>query len=144
MENDWAEDLGSKPKLCILNSVCVNGFDGRCWKVREKNHRRVLMMLRGGTAPFQIETGRWKGVLREERVCRECGMNEEIEDCNHWLLWCPRWDSEREHLLTSVEERLPNFALLTDDIQSATITDLPCGDHEIAWLIYSMWTARFG
>ena len=25
-------DLGSKPKLCILNSVCVNGFDRRCWK----------------------------------------------------------------------------------------------------------------
>ena len=22
MENDWAEDLGSKPELCILNSVC--------------------------------------------------------------------------------------------------------------------------
>ena len=46
MENDWTEDLGNKPQLCILNSVCVNGFDGRCWKVREKNHRRVLMMLR--------------------------------------------------------------------------------------------------
>ena len=23
-------------KLCVLNSVCVNNFDGRCWKVREK------------------------------------------------------------------------------------------------------------
>ena len=52
VEKDWAEDLGSKPKLCVLNAVCVNGFDGRCWKVREKSHRRVLMMLRGGTAPF--------------------------------------------------------------------------------------------
>ena len=38
---DWVVDLdlGSKPKLCVLNSVCVNGFDGRCWKVKEKNHR---------------------------------------------------------------------------------------------------------
>ena len=86
MENDWAEELGSKPKLRILNSVCVNGFDGRCWKVREKNHRKVLMMLRGGTAPFQIETSRWKGVPREEKVCRECGTNEEIEDCNQSLV----------------------------------------------------------
>ena len=102
------------------------------------------MMLRGETAPFQIETGRWKGVPCDERVGRECGTNEDIEDCNHWLLRCPRWESERQHLLTSMEERLPNFALLTDDIQSATITDLPCGDHEIARLIYSMWNARFG
>ena len=46
-ENDWAEDLGSIPQLCILNSMCANGFDGRCWKVMEKNHRRILMMLRG-------------------------------------------------------------------------------------------------
>ena len=58
VENVLAVDLDSKPKLCVLSSVCANGFDGRCWKVREKSHRRVLMMLRGGTAPFQIETGR--------------------------------------------------------------------------------------
>ena len=58
VEKDWAVDLGSKPKLCVLNSVCVDGFDGRCGKVKEESHRRVLMMLRAGTAPFQIETGR--------------------------------------------------------------------------------------
>ena len=82
MEKDWTEDLGSKPKLCVLNSVYVNGLNGRCWKVQEKSHRRILMMLRGGSAPLQIETGRWKGVPREERLCRECGMNE-VEDCDH-------------------------------------------------------------
>lgn len=47
--------LAANQKLCVLNSVCVNGFDGRCWKMREKNHRRVLMMLRGGTAPFHAD-----------------------------------------------------------------------------------------
>ena len=40
------------------------------------------MMLRGGTAPFQIETGRWKGISQEERLCRECGRNEEVEAYN--------------------------------------------------------------
>ena len=47
------------------------------------------MILRGGTAPFQIETSRQKGVPREESVCKECGKNEEIEDCNHWFLRIP-------------------------------------------------------
>ena len=51
------EDLGSKPKLCVLNAVYVKGLNGRCWKVQEKNHRRMLMMLRGRSAPLQIETG---------------------------------------------------------------------------------------
>ena len=90
MEKDWMEDLGSKPKLCVLNSVYVNGLNGRCWKV-QKSHRRMLMMLRDGSAPLQIETGRWKGVPRGESLCRECGMNE-VEDCDHWLLRCSRWD----------------------------------------------------
>ena len=144
VEKDWAEDLGRKPKLCMLNSVCVHRFGGRCWKVREKRHRRALMMLRGGTAPFQIKTGRWKGVPREQRLCRECTTNEEVEDCNHWLLRCPRWDLERQHLMSSVGERLFNFASLSDDIKSAAITDLACEDHRIAQLIYAMWTARFG
>ena len=32
----------------------------------------VLMKLRGGTAAFQIEVGRWQGVMRNDRVCKEC------------------------------------------------------------------------
>ena len=60
-------------------------------------------------------------------MCRECRTNEEVEDCNNWLLQCPRWNPER-HLLTSVEERLPNFSSFTDGIQCAAITDLACED----------------
>ena len=46
MEKDWTEDLGSKPNLCVLNSVYGNGLNGRCWKVQEKSHRRMLYRLR--------------------------------------------------------------------------------------------------
>ena len=44
------------------------------------------MMLRGG----KIETGRWKSVHLEKRDCVEIERktNEEVEDCNHWLLQC--------------------------------------------------------
>ena len=73
VEKDWAADLDCKPKLWILNSPYVNGFDGRCWKVRG---RPILMMLRGGTAPFQIETGRWKGIPQEERLCSVRGTRK--------------------------------------------------------------------
>ena len=60
MEKDWTEDLGSKLKLCVLNAVYVNSLNGRCWKVQEKSHRRMLMMLRGGSTlqipPFHMTT----------------------------------------------------------------------------------------
>ena len=46
-----------------------------------------MIKLRGGMAAFQIETERWWGVAREERVCKECESGE-IEDAEHWLLRC--------------------------------------------------------
>ena len=33
-------------------------------------------MLRGGTASLRIETVRWNGLKREERICRQCTMGE--------------------------------------------------------------------
>ena len=74
-------------------------------------------MLRGGTAPFQIETRRWKGISQEERLCRECESNEEVEDYNYQMLRCPRWELERW--------------------QSSAITDIVCEDCGIVQLIYS-------
>ena len=36
-------------------------------------------------ATFQIEMGRWHGLKREERRCKECGSGE-VQDMFHWLL----------------------------------------------------------
>ena len=38
-----------------------------------------MIKLRCGTAAFQIETGRWHGVKREDRICKECESGE-MED----------------------------------------------------------------
>ena len=37
-----------------------------CAYLKSKNdHRRIVVKLRGGTAAFQVETGRWHGMKRE-------------------------------------------------------------------------------
>ena len=56
-----------------------------CAFVKSKAERRMMLKLRGGTAAFQIEMGRWHGLKREERVCKECDSGE-VEDVCHWLL----------------------------------------------------------
>ena len=33
-----------------------------------------------------------------EIVYGVCERNEEVEDFSHWVLQCPRWESERWHL----------------------------------------------
>ena len=52
-----------------------------------------------GLFPLQIESGRWRDLAREERVCRERG---EVEGINHWLLFYPALAVEREDLLTGI------------------------------------------
>ena len=42
----------------------------------------MMLKLRGGTAAFQIEMGRWYGMKREKRVCKECNSGE-VEDVCH-------------------------------------------------------------
>ena len=42
----------------------------------------------GGWVALQIESGRWRGLAHEDRVCRECERGE-MEGVNHWLLSCP-------------------------------------------------------
>ena len=37
--------------------------------------------------------GRWWGVKRKERICKECNSGE-VEDVVHWLLRCPLWNSQ--------------------------------------------------
>ena len=48
-----------KPKLSMLRRIVKCGEESSCADVKAKRERRVLLKLRGGTAAFQVETGRW-------------------------------------------------------------------------------------
>ena len=61
-----------------------------------------MLKPRGGTAVFQVETGRWQGVKKEDRVCKECNGGE-VEDVTHWLLRCSVWSSHCQPLLAFVQ-----------------------------------------
>ena len=54
----------------------------------------MMMKLRGSTAGFEIETGRWRGVAKEESVCKLCDSGE-VEDVGYWLMRCEAWRIQR-------------------------------------------------
>ena len=58
---------------------------GRCVEISCKRQRGMLMKLRGGTAELRIETGRWRGLRGDERICKMCDRGE-VEDVEHFLL----------------------------------------------------------
>ena len=77
-----SKDMEEKPKLRLLKEIVDLRVESSCATVRKKRERMMLVKLRGGTAPFQIEIGRWKGIARDGRICKECESGE-VEDVSH-------------------------------------------------------------
>ena len=64
--------MHEKPKLSMMKRIMECEVRSSCAFLKSKAERRMMVKLRGGTAAFQIEMGRWHGLKREEQVCKEC------------------------------------------------------------------------
>ena len=94
---EWDREMEVKLKLSMLKRIINLDERSDCAGLRQRADRRMMIKLRGGRAAFQIETGRWHGVAREDRICEECGKGE-VEAVEHWLLRCETWKTHREPL----------------------------------------------
>ena len=142
IEDEWTCELSTKPKLATLRLLKEKGSESRCLEVASKSLRRMMMMLRGGTAPLMIESGRWRGLPREERRCREC-QSGKIEDVPHWLLECHAWGTERQALLQCMRQVVNDFDNLEEDDKLVCVLDRGCKHASILKAIMKMWSARF-
>ena len=140
----WRKEMVERPKLSVLHAIHSLGdsISPMCADVQSKIYRRVLMQLRGGTAHFRIETGRWRQIPRELRVCRECSSGD-IEDLNHWLLHCSAWQTSRFPLMKKMMEQYIDFPTLNDEAKVVLILTAACRSPAIMKKIYTMWTDRF-
>ena len=85
-----------------------------------------MLKLRGGTAAFQIEMGRWHGLKREEQMCKECDSGE-VEDVCHWLLQCSAWNHLRQPLLQAMDD--VDFSTGEDGDRTALILSHACRNY---------------
>ena len=102
VRDEWRKEMHEKPKLSMMKQITECEVRSSCAFLKSKAERRMMLKLRGGTAAFQIEMGRWHGLKREERVCKECDSGE-VEDVRHWLLQCSAWNSLRQPLLETMD-----------------------------------------
>ena len=111
-------------KLAEVQKLIEKGYEARCVEVKCKWRRRVLVQLRGGTAALEVETGRWRGVSREGRVCRNC-RSEEVENVEHWLLRCTGMAEEKEKLIRTMREKV-EWQSMEDDERVAAVLSYAC------------------
>ena len=93
-----------------------------CKLVLNRSHRGALAKFRSGTAPINIEIGRYNNVLLENRKCSFChniGINV-IEDEMHVLLHCPLYIDLRQQLYFKACQHFANFDNV-DDVEKIRI-----------------------
>ena len=142
VKRGWKAEARERSKLEVLRGLLAIDGKARCVDVNCKRRRRVLAKLRGGTAALRIETGRWSGLKREERSCRQCTVGE-VEDEEHFLLRCEGWRQEREMLAGFMGDLEGEFWTATDDRKVALILDQACSNGRVGKAIEKIWQCRF-
>ena len=142
VRREWREAAQRHPKLEVIGSLVEKECVDRCVMVKCKWRRRWLVKLRGGTAELEIETGRWHGLRREERICKNCSGGE-IEDAGHLVMRCTYVEEEREKLKELMVERVEGWQEMNDKDKVTEILDRACSDEGIGRIMERMWRKRF-
>ena len=111
--DSWRGEARSHSKLAEVQKLIEKGYEVHYVEVKCKR-RRILVQLRNGTTALEVETGRWRGVRREDRVCRNC-RNEEVENVDHWLLRCTGMAVETKKLIMTMREKV-EWHSMEDDL----------------------------
>ena len=73
VKESWVVQAEQHSKLKVVELRKIR-CEATCIDVESKGIRRMLTKLRGGTAELRVETGRWSGLQREERICKQCTL----------------------------------------------------------------------
>ena len=103
----WHLEAYGKSKLCTF--VKIHDFEERKVLLKanlERNVRSLIAKLKSGILPLRLETGRYKGMNREDRVCQVCD-NGEVEDEVHFLFRCKPLKHIRKPYVKSIRAEFP-------------------------------------
>ena len=95
--------------------------------------RRNITKLRVSSHRLEIEVGRYskKGkkerVIEEKRLCKHCNLGH-VEDEEHVIMSCPKYDLARKDMLDNLLETFPHMEQANN--HSKFIFIMQCHDYE--------------
>ena len=142
MREVWREEARGRSKLGMIGRLMDYECKARCVEVDGKRQRRMLAKLRGGTAELRIETGRWRGLERQERICKCCESGE-VEDVEHLVMRCAHVKEERGKLMELMDERVEGWLSMEENERVAVAMDKTCTDPAVRRAMERLWQKRF-
>ena len=92
-------------KNIFKEDFCTEPYVKYCMS---RKKRSILAQFRLGILPLNIETGRFRNISVNERICKFC-VDNVIEDEMHFLCCCNVYADARKILYDSVESRCTHF-----------------------------------
>ena len=113
IQAEWKEKLSKKPGKLKTYSKFKTEFKMEPYLlvIKNKAHRMSLSQLRCSSHKLNIETGRYKNIDCNDRLCTFCTTNE-IEDEEHFLCTCKFYETERMQLFSTLKNIYPNLSVL--------------------------------
>ena len=138
----WREEARGRSKLGMIGRLMDYECKARCVEVDGMRQRRMLTKLRGGTAELRIETGRWRGLERQERICKCCESGE-VEDVEHLVMRYAHVKEERGKLIELMDERVEGWLSMEENERVAVAMDKACTDPAVRRAMEELWQKRF-
>lgn len=94
----WWNDVLSQSKLDIYKILKHQfGVEDYIKMNMNKKLRSVLVQLRAGCLPIEIELGRYQQIPRHRRLCKQCS-SETVENETHFMFHCNKYNAIRQCL----------------------------------------------
>ena len=140
LENDWKNKLKTKPKLRTYIKF-------KDWYKTEdyvrfnicRRQRSLMAQFRIGILPLHVETGRFRGVPLEERLCLLCSKNA-IEDEQHFVLDCELYQELRSTLFEDICAR--NELFTNFDMETKFRYLVTCEWRKLSKFVDKAWSKR--
>ena len=110
------ELIHSNRKLCFYSTFKTDiSKSDYLEQIKNLKHRRAVAKLRSGNHSLRIESGRHCVPKLPEslRICQHCRSNQ-IENENHFLFHCDRYNTIRQQITNDIVLKYPSFDLLND------------------------------
>ncbi len=112
---DWSEKVGEFSKLDLLAKIKFEfGTEKYLQLDLDRYDKCLLSQFRYGILPLEIETGRYRGLNREERHCMLCKSGS-VEDQVHFAFECSVYNNMRTGFIQTCKDRIVGWDILTGE-----------------------------